>query len=243
MFACWQNGFDGIRPPAAAAFREWNNMEQIELDVAPRQVIGKQVKALRRAGQVPVNLYGRGMEPMALQGDARSVFRVISRTGQSRLIKLNVVGLPQPQMVLAREIQREPITGSLYHVDFMAVSMTERIKVQIQVVLVGESPAAQRGEGVLVHAINNVEIECLPGDLMNVIRVDVSTLDKVDAQITIKDLKVSEGIKILADPDEMVVRVTPAREEKVEEVAPTVEVAAEVEVIEKGKKEEEVPEE
>jgi large subunit ribosomal protein L25 len=159
------------------------------------------------------------------------------------LIKLNVAGWPQSQMVLAREIQREPITGSLYHVDFMAVSMTERIKVQIQVVLVGESPAAQRGEGVLVHAINNVEIECLPGDLMNVIRVDVSTLDKVDAQITIKDLKVSEGIKILADPDEMVVRVTPAREEKVEEVVPTVEVAAEVEVIEKGKKEEEVPEE
>ena len=220
-------------------------MEQIELDVAPRQVIGKQVKALRRAGQVPVNLYGRGMEPVALQGDARSVARVISRTGQSRLIKLNVAGWPQSQMVLAREIQREPITGSLYHVDFMAVSMTERIKVQIQVVLVGESPAAQRGEGVLVHAINNVEIECLPGDLMNVIRVDVSTLDKIDAQISVKDLQVPETIKILADPDDMVVRVTPAREEKVEEVVPVAaEAAAEVEVIEKGKKEEEeVPEE
>ena len=218
-------------------------MEQIELDVAPRQVIGKQVKALRRAGQVPVNLYGRGMKPMALQVDARSVTRVLSRTGQSRLINLNVQGQTHPQIVLAREIQREPITGSLYHVDFMAVSMTERIKVQIQVVLVGESPAAQRGEGVLVHAINSLEVECLPGDLMDAIRVDVSTLDKIDAQITVKDLKVSEGIKILADPDDMVVRVTPAREEKVEEVVPAPEVAAEVEVIEKGKKEEEVPEE
>ena len=218
-------------------------MEQIELDVAPRQIIGKQVKALRRAGQVPVNLYGRGMKPMALQVDARSVTRVLSRTGQSRLINLNVQGQTHPQIVLAREIQREPITGSLYHVDFMAVSMTERIKVQIQVVLVGESPAAQRGEGVLVHAINSLEVECLPGDLMDAIRVDVSTLDKIDAQITVKDLKVSEGIKILADPDDMVVRVTPAREEKVEEVVPAPEVAAEVEVIEKGKKEEEVPEE
>ena len=218
-------------------------MEQIELNVAPRQVIGKQVKALRRAGQVPVNLYGRGMKPMALQVDARSVTRVLSRTGQSRLINLNVQGQTHPQIVLAREIQREPITGSLYHVDFMAVSMTERIKVQIQVVLVGESPAAQRGEGVLVHAINSLEVECLPGDLMDAIRVDVSTLDKIDAQITVKDLKVSEGIKILADPDDMVVRVTPAREEKVEEVVPAPEVAAEVEVIEKGKKEEEVPEE
>ena len=218
-------------------------MEQFELNVAPRQIIGKQVRALRRAGQVPVNLYGRGMKPMALQVDAKSATRVLSRTGQSRLINLNVPGRPQPQIVLAREIQREPITGSLYHVDFMAVSMTERIKVQIQVVLVGESPAAQRGEGVLVHAINSLEVECLPGDLMDAIRVDVSTLDKIDAQITVKDLKVSEGIKILADPDDMVVRVTPAREEKVEEVVPAPEVAAEVEVIEKGKKEEEVPEE
>jgi large subunit ribosomal protein L25 len=155
-----------------------------------------------------------------------------------------VEGRPGPLMALAREIQREPITGSLYHVDFMAVSMTEKIKVQVQVILVGESPAVQRGEGVLVHALNSVEIQCLPGDLMDAIRVDVSTLDKVDAQVAVKDLKVSEGIEILAGPDEMVVRVTPVREEKVEEVVPVAaEAVAEVEVIEKGKKEEEVPEE
>jgi len=219
-------------------------MEQYELTAAPRQVIGKQVKALRRAGQVPAILYGRNVEPMALQLEARSLNRVLSRVGQSRLIKLNVQGQPEPHMALARAIHREPITGSLYHVDFLAVSMTEKIKVQVQVILVGESPAVQRGEGVLVHALNSIEIQCLPGDLMDAIRVDVSTLDKVDAQVAVKDLKVSEGIEILAGPDEMVVRVTPVREEKVEEVVPVVaEAAAEVEVIEKGKKEEEVPEE
>jgi large subunit ribosomal protein L25 len=217
-------------------------MEQIELTAAPRQVIGKQVKALRRSGQVPAILYGRSMEPVALQVDARTLNRVLSRAGQSRLIKLSVEG-QEPQMALAREIHREPITGSLYHVDFMAVSMTERIKVQVQIALVGESPAVQRGEGVLVHALNSVDIECLPGDLIDAIRVDVSVLDKVDAQIAIKDLAVPAGIQILANPDEMVVRVTPVREEKVEEVVPEAEAVAEVEVIEKGKKEEEVPEE
>ena len=219
-------------------------MDQFELTAAPRQVIGKQVKALRRAGQVPAILYGRNLESAAIQLEAKSLNRVLSHAGQSRLIKLNVQGQAEPHMALARAIHREPITGNLYHVDFMAVSMTDKIKVQVQVILVGESPAVQRGEGVLVHALNNVQIECLPGDLMDAIRVDVSTLDKVDEQITIKDLKVSEGIVILADPAEMVVRVTPVREEKVEEVAPvTAEAAAEVEVIEKGKKEEEVPEE
>ncbi len=218
-------------------------MEQIELTAAPRTVIGKQVKALRRAGLVPANLYGRSVEPQALQVDARTLGRVLARAGQSRLIKLNVEGKAEPYMALARDIQRESIKGSLYHVDFFAVSMTERIKLQVQIVLVGDSPAVQRGEGVLVHALSNIQIECLPGDLIDAIRLDVSKLDKVNMQITIKDLGVSERIKILADPDEMVVRVTPVKEEKVEEVVvPTAEAAAEVEVIEKGKKEEEVPE-
>jgi len=219
-------------------------MEQFELTAAPRHVIGKQVKALRRAGQVPAILYGLNMEPVPLQLETKSLNRVLSHVGQSRLIKLSVQGQREPHMALARAIHREPITGSLYHVDFMAVSMTEKIKVQVPVVLVGESPAVQRGEGVLVHAINNVEIECLPGDLIDAIRVDVSMLDKVDAQIVVRDLKAFAGVEILAEPDEMVVRVTPVREEKVEEVVPVAaEAAAEVEVIEKGKKEEEVPEE
>jgi len=218
-------------------------MEQIELTAAPRQVIGKQVKALRRAGLVPANLYGRSVEPQALQVEARALGRVLARAGQSRLIKLNVEGKAEPYMALARDIQREAIKGGLYHVDFFAVSMTERIKLEVQIVLMGDSPAVQRGEGVLVHALSNIQIECLPGDLIDAIRVDVSTLDKVNMQIAIKDLGVSERIKILADPDEMVVRVTPVKEEKVEEVVvPTTEAVAEVEVIEKGKKEEEVPE-
>jgi large subunit ribosomal protein L25 len=218
-------------------------MEQIELTAAPRTVIGKQVKALRRAGLVPANLYGRSVEPQALQVEAKALGRVLAHAGQSRLIKLNVEGKAEPYMALARDIQRESIKGSLYHVDFFAVSMTERIKLEVQIVLVGESPAVQRGEGVLVQALNAIQIECLPGDLIDAIRVDVSNLDKIDMQVSVKDLGVPDRIKVLADPDDMVVRVTLVKEEKVEEVvAPTAEAAPEVEVIEKGKKEEEVPE-
>jgi large subunit ribosomal protein L25 len=218
-------------------------MDKIELNAAPRKVIGKQVKALRRAGLVPANLYGRSVEPASLQIDARTLSRVLMQAGQSRLITLKVEGR-EPVQALAREIQREPITGTLYHIDLFAVSMTERIKLDVRIILVGESPAVQRGEGVLVHALNTVQIECLPGDLIDSIRLDISGLDKVDAHYAVKDLPVSAGVQILADPDETVVRVTLVREEKVEEVVvPTAEAAAEVEVIEKGKKEEEVPEE
>jgi large subunit ribosomal protein L25 len=219
-------------------------MQQIELNAAPRKVIGKQVKALRRAGLVPANLYGRSVKPLALQVDAKSLNRVLAHASTSRLITLNVEGRPESLMALAREIQREPITGSLYHVDLFAVSMTERVKLDVRIVLTGESPAVQRGEGVLVHALNTIEIECLPGDLIDSIRLDVSGLDKVDARLAVNDLPVSAGVQILADPDETVVLVSPIREEKAEEViVPTGEAAAEVEVIEKGKKEEEEPEE
>jgi large subunit ribosomal protein L25 len=217
-------------------------MEQIELNAAPRQVIGKQVKALRRAGQVPANLYGHSVEPQALQVEARALHRVLARTGTTRLITLNVQGHAGSQLALARDIQRESISGNLVHVDFLVVSMTEKIKVQVNIMLIGESPAVQRAEGVLVQAMNNVNIECLPGDLLDAIRLDVSKLDKIDAVITVKELPVSDRIKVLADPDETVVRVSAVKEEKVEEAVPTAE-AAEVEVIEKGKKEEEVPEE
>jgi large subunit ribosomal protein L25 len=219
-------------------------MQQIELNAAPRKVIGKQVKALRRAGLVPANLYGRSVKPLALQVDAKSLNRVLAHASTSRLITLNVEGRPESLMALAREIQREPITGSLYHVDLFAVSMTERVKLDVRIVLTGESPAVQRGEGVLVHALNTIEIECLPGDLIDSIRLDISGLDKVDARLAVKDLPVPAGIQISVDPDETVVLVSPIREEKAEEVVvPTGEAAAEVEVIEKGKKEEEEPEE
>ncbi len=122
---------------------------------------------------MPANLYGRSVKPVSLQVDAKTLNRVLMQAGQSRLITLNVQGR-EPLQALAREIQREPITGSLYHVDLLAVSMTERIKLDVRIILVGESPAVQRGEGVLVHALNTVQIECLPGDLIDSIRLDIS---------------------------------------------------------------------
>ncbi len=214
-------------------------MEKIELTAAPRQVIGKQVKAMRRAGIVPVVLYGRNVEPQALQIDAKVLTRVLARAGTGRLITVKLDG--KEQMALARDIQREPITGNLYHVDLMAVSMTEKIKVDVPIVLFGESPAVQRNEGVLGTTLASIQVECLPGDLVDAIRVDVSGLNKVDDQILVKDLSIPQGLEVLTPGDETVVRVTPIREEKIEEAVPAAE-APEVEVIEKGKKEEEVEE-
>jgi large subunit ribosomal protein L25 len=217
-------------------------MEQIELNVQPRAVKGKQVKALRRAGYVPAVLYSRRDDPMVLQVHSRELLRVLTRAGSSRLIKLLVEGKADSHMALVREVQREPIRGDFLHVDFLGVTMTEKITLEVPIRFEGVSPAVTRNEGVLIHGMDAVEIECLPGDLLDSIRVDLSGLDKVGDVIRVSDLKVPDTIRILADIEAPVVRVSYLAGEEAETPAGAEAVIAEPEVIKKGKPEEEAEE-
>jgi large subunit ribosomal protein L25 len=218
-------------------------MEEIVLNVQPRTVVGKQVKALRREGNVPAVLYSRRGEPVILQANNRELLRVLTRAGGSRLVRLNIAGSKEAPMALVREVQREPIKGSVLHVDFFGVSMTEVIKVEVPIRYEGTSPAVARNEGVLIHAMDSVEIECLPGDLIDAIAIDVSTLEKVGDVIHVSDLKVPASVKLLADGEVTVARVSHLAGEEVEAPAAVEAVAAEPEVIKKGKAEEEAAEE
>ncbi len=213
-------------------------MEQIELAVEQRTVVGKQVHRLRRAGMVPAILYGRHVEkPILLQAEARAFNRVLAKAGTTHLLTLKIKDQATPHLALVREVQREPISGHLYHVDLLAVSLTEKIRLKVPVVVSGEAPPVERDEGIVLQALDEIEIECLPADLIETVTVDVSGLDRVGMEIKVSDLMAQlQKVHILADPDELVVRITPVREEKIEEVAPE---AAEVEVITKGKVEEE----
>ncbi len=214
-------------------------MEQIELAVSKRTTIGKQVSRLRRSGMVPAVLYGRHLDKsMALQMETRLFSRVLAKAGTSRLITLNIEGEPKPQLALVRQVQREPISGSFYHVDFLAVSMKEKIRLSVPIVITGESLPVTRNEGIVLQTMDEIEIECLPADLIESVRVDISTLDQVGMEIQVKDLAaLAENVEILAEPEDVVVRITPMRKEEIEE-APLAE-TAEVEVISKGKVEEE----
>ena len=215
-------------------------MEQIELNVQPRTVIGKQVKALRRAGDVPAVLYSRHGEPVILQANNRELLRVLTRAGGSRLVKLNIDGAQDAPMALVREVQREPIKGAILHVDFFGVSMSEKITVVIPIRYDGISPAVTRNEGVLIHNLDSIEIECLPGDLIDSVSIDLTRLDKVGDVIHVSDLKVPETVKLMLEPEVTVARVSHLAGEEVEVVAATTEaVVAEPEVIKKGKIEEE----
>ena len=222
-------------------------MEQFELKAEKRTIIGKKVKGLRREGLIPAVLYGPKTEPIPIQCDKRELQHVLARAGGTNMISVRIGKARQPKMALAREVQRDVITGDLYHVDFYQVVMTETVKTEVNIILSGEPPAVQQAEAMLLQGADSVEIECLPGDLIHSIEVDVSTLLEIDDAIYVKDLQVPDNVTILTDGNELVAKIQRLRlaEEEEEEVEEEMlEMAPEeVEVIAKGKEVEEAEEE
>jgi len=211
--------------------------EEYLLTAEPRTVLGKQVGQLRRAGSIPAILYGSHVQtPLPLKIDEKTLTQIIAKAGRNRLIQLTV-DTGAARWVLAREVQRNPLTRRIVHVDFQEVSMSEKLTTEVPLVLIGTSPAVTRGEGLLIHGINTVQIRVLPTDLIPHIEVDVSGLESLNQSLFVKNLKVNEKVEILTPGDEMVAKVVPVKEEVIAVEAPVA--AAEVEVIKKGKIEEE----
>ena len=224
-------------------------MEKVVLKATKRDVTGKQVSALRRAGKLPAVIYGRRTEPVSITLDAHVAGLALSKVGSSSLITVDVDGKEYPALV--RERQRDFIKGTLKHVDFLAVSLTETIRADVRVEITGISPAVKDLNAVLVTGLHAISVECLPTDLPDHIEVDISSLAQVGDGIHVGDLQVPDKVQILTDPGEMIVVATYAKEEAVEEVAAPVEgvIAPEGEggepelSVERGKKEEEGAEE
>lgn len=217
-------------------------MDQIQLKAVIRDQKGKQaVKRLRTGGQVPAVVYRRGEEPVAVTLSAKEIGRVLQTAGgENALISLTIESQKKsrPRAVIIKETQHHPVKRSLLHVDFHEISLTEKITVEVEVVAVGESVGVKQEGGLLDHPLRQLKIQCLPTDIPKNIEVDVSGL-KLNDTLHVKDLKLSEKLKVLNDPESLLFQVKLPMEEKVEE-APVEGAAAEPEVI-REKKEEEPP--
>lgn len=194
-------------------------METIELTLEKRTLKGKQVNQLRRRGLVPGIVYGHHFDPVAVQVPARVLQPVLSRAGFTHLIDLRLPEWPKPEKALVREVQRDPITNEVLHVDFFRVSLTERIRAEVPITFVGEFPLRDSGSAVLLYGVDSIEVECLPADLPAAVEVDLSELREIGQTVHVRDLKLSDKVEVLTDPDELVVKVEPAEvpEEVVEE--------------------------
>lgn len=210
-------------------------MEETVIKATRRTLIGKHTAQLRRAGQLPAIVYGKRIEPTPICMDMREASKILSKVSSSHLVTIDLEGTPIRALV--RERQRNSLKDSLVHIDFLAVSMTEKLTAMVQIVLHGEALAVKQNIGVLVSGVEQIEVESLPGDLPETIVVDVTGMKEVGDIVKVSDLPIdSAKVEVLTDADEMVALITAPAVEEVEEV----EVAEEEpEVIEKGKKEEE----
>lgn len=186
-------------------------MERVELKTESRSVLGKQVKRLRREGWVPAIVFGAKINSIPIQIDERDLALALGTAGSTALIDLYVDDDKEPHTVLAREIQRDILTSRLQHVDFYQVQLDQKVKTSPRLEVVGVSPLVDSGEAVLVQVLNQLEVECLPGDLIDSIEVDISSLETFDDSVVIGDLKVPDSVTIMADPGDVVVSVVRPR--------------------------------
>jgi large subunit ribosomal protein L25 len=215
-------------------------MEKVVIQAEKRNVVGKQVRALRREGKLPAVIYGHHVDPVSIVLDAHDASKTLAKASSSTLVTIELEGKQYPTLV--RERQLDFIRNSLIHVDFLAVSMTEKLTASVGVHIEGEAPAVKEFGAILVTNLTELEVECLATDLPERFVVDVSGLAEIGDGVYVKDLEVPANVEILTDPDEMIVVATAMAAEEVEEEAEELlegEEGEEPEVIEKGKKEEE----
>ena len=217
--------------------------KEITVRATKRDGRGKNdARRTRRAGLVPITIYGGGAETVAAAAPLSALAAVLrSEAGRNTIFTLDVEGVG-PSEVMFHDRQIDPVRGRLVHADFQRLVKGQKIEVTVPLHLVGEPVGVREEEGVLEQIMRELEIRCEPREIPDAIDVDVSNLGVHDV-LHVSDIPVGENIEILNEPDAVVATVGIVREEPV--AAPVVEEegAAEPEVIAKGKKEEEGEEE
>lgn len=217
-------------------------MAEVTLEVTRREQAGKGVaRKLRANGKVPAVVYGGHREPVAIIVDRKSITDLLQKSehGMRSIFLLKMAGSDQQRHAMIKDIQINPLTRKMEHVDFVRVLMDEVVRVTVPIHVTGSAPGVKEG-GMLDTQIRDLHVECLPNAIPDAIEVDISNLG-MHQYLHVSDLKLPEGVKVLDDPERVVVGVTHLRVEA-EPVAAAVEegvVAAEPEVITKGKKVEE----
>ncbi|MGH2756600.1 MAG: 50S ribosomal protein L25/general stress protein Ctc [Actinomycetota bacterium] len=212
-------------------------MAEITLKAFKRDDTGKgSARRSRAAGRVPAIVYGRGMEPLAIEVDRREfVTALLTDAGMNVLLSIKIDG--SSTTAITRELQRDPVKGTLLHADFVQIDLTEELEVEVPIHLVGESPGAKEG-GVLENPLFTLHVRCLPTNVPESIDADISALQIGDS-LRVSELAAGRDFEILNDPDAVIAHVAaPITEEQLQ--AMVAEVGAEAEPEEPA--EEEVPE-
>ena len=193
--------------------------EAVKLEVQPRTILGKKVSQLRRAGIVPVHLYGPGIDSRSLQCEQRAVLRALAQSGGNTPIVVNVEGESGEQLTVPREVQWHPVRGNILHVDLLAVSSTQTMAAQVPITLEGDAPT-----GTLVtQLIRELTVEARPLDIPGEVVVDLGGMNPEGESVRAADIALPAGVTLITDGEEVVVRVELDRGPEEAEEAPAAE--------------------
>ncbi len=199
-------------------------MEKIILKAKLRKQVGRKVKLLRKEGILPANIYGKKIKSESIQIGLKEFMDVYKKVGDTSLFYIN------ERPVLVANIQKDPVSDMILHVDFRQVDLKEKVEARVSIELIGESPAEKQSIGTVVQYLNEIEVKALPADLPEKFEIDISTLSEVDQMVHVKDLKFDRSkIEVKTDSEEILVKVEPPQKEEVI-VPPPTEVPPEGEV-------------
>jgi large subunit ribosomal protein L25 len=198
--------------------------EQVTVAVQPRTTTGKRVRRLRHEGIIPANIYGHNRASRAVQLDAKEAERLLASHGGASVLRLRLDGAEESAVI--RGVKHEPKTGKIQHIDFMHIEMNVAMRARVPVHLHGEAPAVRVHGGTVLHLVDTVEVECLPADLPASLSLDISQLEELDSSLHASDLSIPRGVRLLARPDEVLVKMAAPRVEEAEAPTPIEETPA-----------------
>ena len=181
-------------------------MEQIPLTAQKRTVLGRKVKNLRKEGFIPAHVFGHKVKTEHVQVKTSEFAKVFEKAGETGIVNLAVDGQKRP--VLIRNVQIHSVTDNPLHIDFYQVNLAEKVKVDVPLEIVGESPVVEKKIGLLLTPVSEVEVEALPADIPEKIEIDISKLVNVGDEVKVKDLAVDKSkVEILTDEELVIVQI------------------------------------
>lgn len=205
-------------------------MQEVKLAAKNRQATKKALKSLRRQAVVPGVVYGQGDKATSIEAQEADIQTAYNEAGFNRLIELTVDG-EKPVNTLLVDTQTHPVSGELLHFDLYKVRMDEKIDTEVPIHFIGTAPATYQQDGVLVKNLDTVEVRALPNKLPENFEIDLEKLVEINDSVHVSDLTVPDGVEILTETEELIVKIDkPRSDEELEELDEAIEEGAEAAV-------------
>ena len=182
------------------------------LQAKSREILGRKVRNLRKAGLLPAVLYGEGVPSQSISVPHKELEKVYKEAGESTILKVDLEG--KSYNVLIHDIAHDPIKGAILHADLYAVRMDKMLQTKVSLDFIGESAAVKNDGAVLLKVMQEIEVEALPQNLPHDIKVDLSLLSAIGSKVLVKDWQLSQGVRVLAEGDDVIAIAEPPRSEE-----------------------------